>query len=145
METNGSINADEAAAALASVTRSRARVAWGGYPVWYWLGTAACLAALPFALLLPGYWDIPVAVVIMAALVVVARVASRVRGICEGWARGAMTGANVAALYGPPSIVLIADAAAMKSVSWSPIVAAVLVFALFAGTGLALSTRAARR
>jgi len=31
------------------------------------------------------------------------------------------------------------------AVSWAPIAAAVLMFALFAGTGLALSTRAARR
>jgi hypothetical protein len=38
METYGPIDADEASAALASVRHSRTRVAWSGYPAWYWRG-----------------------------------------------------------------------------------------------------------
>jgi hypothetical protein len=51
METHGSISTAEASAALAQVRGSRARVAWSGYPAWYWLASAAGLAALPFTLL----------------------------------------------------------------------------------------------
>jgi len=41
--------------------------------------------------------------------------------------------------------VILGNAVASKFVSWSPIVAAVLVFVLYAGTGLILGARSARR
>jgi hypothetical protein len=71
METYGTVNPDEASAALATARQSRARVAW--------------------------------------------------------------------------AVLIIAGAAGSKFAPWPPIAAAVLVFLLFAGTGLTLSARAARR
>jgi hypothetical protein len=148
METNRSINVDEASAALASVRRSRARVAWGGYPAWYWLATGAGLSAGSVAILLPGWWDVMIAAMVAALLVVVARAAGRARGVCEGWVRSAMTWRDGLVLYGPATVVIFASAVASRFALWSPwtsIVAAVLVFLLFAGAGLTLSARAARR
>jgi hypothetical protein len=148
METNGPIEADEASAALASVRDSRARVAWSGYPAWYWLITGACLGALSFTALLPGWWPLAVSAVLAAVLVRVAYAASRARGVCEGWTRSAMTCRDAVVLYGPAAALILASAAASKVTAWSPwppIAAAALVFILFAGTGLTLSARAARR
>ena len=48
-------------------------------------------------------------------------------------------------LYGPAAVVILASAAGSKFASWPPVVAAVLLFTLFVGTGLTLSARAARR
>ena len=47
--------------------------------------------------------------------------------------------------WSPAAVVILASAAGSKFVSWPPIVAAVLLFTLFVGTGLTLSARAARR
>jgi hypothetical protein len=148
METNGSISADEASAALTSVRRSRRRVAWSGYPVWYWLLTGAGLSAGTVAILLPGWWGLAIAAVVVVGLVRVAYAASRARGVCEGWIRGAMTWRDGVALYGPVTVVIFANAVLSRFVSWwtwSTIVAAVLVFLLFTGTGFMLGARAARR
>jgi hypothetical protein len=145
METNGPIGADEASAALAAVRHSRARVAWGGYPAWYWLTTGAAMGALPYALELPGWWTLAASAVLAVALAAVAHAASRARGVCEGWTRTAMTHRDRLVLNGPPAVLIIAGAAGSKFASWPPIAAAVLVFLLFAGTGLTLSARAARR
>ena len=112
METDEPIGADEAAAALASVRHSRARVAWSGYPAWYWL-------------------------VVMAT-----RAACRARGVCEGWARSAITRRDRAVLYGPATAVIFTSGLTSRTAAWPSAVAAVLVFLLFAGTGLALSARA---
>ena len=145
METFGSVDADEASAALESVRRSRTRVAWSGYPAWYWLTTGACLGAESFVTLLPVWGALPILAVIAVLLVMVTLAASRARGVCEGWIRSAMTLRERAVLYGPAAVVILAGAVASKFAFWSPIVAAVLVFMLFAGTGLTLSARAARR
>ncbi len=146
METHEPVGAHEALAALASVKRSRARVAWSGYPVWYWLATGAVLgAASTFAILLPDWWDLVVPAVAMPLLVIVAYAASRTRGVCEGWMRGAMTPRDVVVLYGPAVVVIFASAVASKFASWLSIVGAVVVFGLFAGTGLTRSARTARR
>jgi hypothetical protein len=56
-----------------------------------------------------------------------------------------MTHREWLALNGPPGVLIIAGAAGSKFAPWPPIAAAVLVFLLFAGTGLTLSARAARR
>jgi hypothetical protein len=45
METHASISPEEASAALAMAWSSRARVAWAGYPAWYWLATGLTLGA----------------------------------------------------------------------------------------------------
>jgi hypothetical protein len=45
----------------------------------------------------------------------------------------------------PSVVVLFAGAVVTRFAWWAPIAAAVLTFVLFAGTGLALSARAARR
>ena len=90
METHSSIDAEEAAAALASVQRSRARVAWSGYPAWYWLTTGACLGALMYVTLLPGWLATVLSAGIAVVLGLVARAACRARGVCEGWIRSAM-------------------------------------------------------
>jgi hypothetical protein len=148
METNGSINAVEASAALAAVRRSRAHVAWSGYPAWYWLATGAGLSVETVAIPLPGWWGLGIVAVVAVGLVTVAHVAGRVRGVCEGWTRSAMTVREGLALYGPAAVVILADAVAQRLgwwSPWSPIVAAILVFGLFAGVGLTLSARAARR
>jgi hypothetical protein len=144
LETNGSIDAEEASAALASVTRSRARVAWSGYPAWYWLATGACLGGLFYAMLLPSWWAGGIITGAGALLVLVIRAAGRTRGVCEGWVCTAMSRRDAVILYGPVAVVILADVVVSRFVSWSSIVAAVLVFVVFAGTGLMLSARAAR-
>jgi hypothetical protein len=144
METNGSIDAGEAAEALASVRHSRYRVAWSGYPAWYWLGTGACLGALTFTMLLPGWWALVTSAGVGGLLVGVTCVARRVRGVCEGWVHGAMTMKESAVLGGPAAALIVLNAVAVKFVSWSTIVAAVLIFVVYAGTGLILGARADR-
>lgn len=145
METYEPIDADEASAALASARYSRARVAWSGYPTWYWPATGAVLGGLSCTFLLPGWpaFAVPVALGVLFAVAV--RAASRARGVREGWACGAMTHRDAVALYGPAALVILAGAAGSKFASWAPAAAAVLVFMLVAGTGLALGARAARR
>jgi len=145
METYGPIDADEASAALAAARHSRARVAWGGYPAWYWLTIGAAMGALPYAIQLSGWWVAAISAVLAAVLIMAAHAASRARGVCEGWTRTAMTHRDRLVLNGPPAVLIIAGAAGSKFASWPPIAAAVLVFLLFAGTGLTLSARAARR
>jgi hypothetical protein len=148
METNGPIDADEASAALAAVRESRARVAWSGYPAWFWLLTGAGLSVETVAILAPGWWDLPIAVVVAATLVMVARAAGRARGVCEGWVRSGMTWREAFVLYGPATVVIFAAAVAARFSLWSPwlsVVAVVLVFVLFTGAGLTLSARVARR
>ena len=80
METNGRVSVDEAAAALAAAKRTRARVAWSGYPAWYWLAMGVGLGAVCYAVLQPGWWALPVAVAAAVTLVLVTRAASRARG-----------------------------------------------------------------
>jgi hypothetical protein len=79
-----------------------------------------------------------------ALLVLVIRAAGRTRGVCEGWVCTAMSRRDAVILYGPVAVVILADVVVSRFVSWSSIVAAVLVFVVFAGTGLMLSARAAR-
>ena len=149
METNGSISTDEATAALASVRQSRIRVAWSGYPAWYWLTMGAGLGALSYAALLPSWWATATSVLIGVLLMGVAHAVSRARGIRETCVRGAMTRRDKLLLGGPAALVVIVSSAAAEIAGWPPlwpsIVAAVLVFILFAGTGLTLTARAARR
>lgn len=145
METNESISPDEASAALAAARHSRARVAWAGYPAWYWLTTGAAMGALPLALRLPGWWVLAASAVFAVVLVTVVRAASRARGVCEGWTRTAMTHREQLILNGPPAVLIIAGAAGSKFASWPPAAAAALIFLLFAGTGLTLSARALRQ
>ena len=144
METNGRISVDEAAAALAAAKRTRARVAWSGYPLWYWLTMGASLGAVCYAVLQPGWWAMPIAVVAAVTLIFVARAASRARGIREGCQRGAMTVRDQVILGGPAALLILAGAVASKFASWPPVVAAAAVFVVYAGTGLTLSARAAR-
>ncbi len=144
METNEPVSPAEAATALAVAKQARARVAWRGYPAWYWLGTGAALGALCYALLQPGWWVLPVALLTAAALVIVARAGSRARGVRERCQRSAMTLRDQLVLGGPAALLILAGAAASKFASWLPAVVAVLVFVVFAGTGLTLSARAAR-
>jgi hypothetical protein len=146
METYEPIGADEAAAALASVQDSRARVAFAGYPPWYWLATGAGLGAMSYAVMMPSGWSVAALAAIGVVLIAVARAACRARGICEGWV-GAMTLRGMLTLYVPVAVTILASAAASKVTAWSPWPAAagaVVVFLLFAGTGLALTARAAR-
>jgi len=149
METHGSIDAEEAAAALASVRESRARVAWSGYPAWYWITTGTALGALTYMTLVPGWPATVLSAGIAVVLVLVTRAACRARGVCVGWTPSAMSRREAAILYGPAALVILASAAAVRFAAWSSpwpsIVAAVLVGALFAGTGLTLSARADRR
>jgi hypothetical protein len=128
--------------------RSRARVAWGGYPAWYWLTTGAGLSVGTLAVLLPDWWGLAIAAVVMVVLVVVAHAASQARGVCEGWTRSAMTRQGAVVLYGPATVVILMSGVAARFawwLPWWPIAAAALVLLLFAGTGLALSARTARR
>jgi hypothetical protein len=146
METYGPIGADEAAAALASVQDSRARVAYAGYPAWYWLATGAGLGAMSYAVMMPSGWSVAVLAAVGVVLIAVARAACRARGICEGWV-GAMTLQGMIILYVPAAVVILVSAAASKVAAWSPWPAAagaLVVFLLFAGTGLALTARADR-
>lgn len=144
METNGRISADEAAAALAAARRTRSRVAWSGYPAWYWLASGAGLGAVCYAVLQPGWWVVPIAVVYAVTSVLGARAASRARGVREGCQRGAMTVRDQLVLGGPAALLILAGAVASKFAAWTPAVAAMAVFVVFAGTGLILSARAAR-
>jgi uncharacterized membrane protein YjjP (DUF1212 family) len=144
METNGQISVDEASAALAAAQRTRARVAWSGYPAWYWLTTGAGMGAVCYAVLQPGWWVLPLAAVAGLTLIILARAASRARGIREGCQRSSMTFRDQVVLGGPAALLILAGAAASKFVSWLPAVAAVLVFVVYAGTGLMLSARASR-
>ncbi len=144
METYDPISREEASAALAETRRSRFRAAWSGYPAWYWLITGACLGAGSYAVWLPTGWDVGVCVVIAATLVAVARVAGRVRGVCVGWLRIGMSPQDSALLYGPAVVLILANSVVGRFVPWWPIAGAVLVFALFAGTGLMFGARAAR-
>jgi hypothetical protein len=145
METHGSISAAEASAALTSARRSRERVAWTGYPAWYWLVAGAALAVLPFVTSMPDWLGFTTAGVVGIATSVLGVAVNRARGVCEGWVRGAMRSREVAVLYGPAVAVALGGAMGAKVGWWWPILAAVLAFTLFAGTGLALSARAARR
>lgn len=144
METNETATPDEASEALASAKRSRARLAWSGYPAWYWLITGASLGAYCYAMSLPTGWDVAAAIATALLLVIVARAAGRARGVCEGWVNTAMTMRDKAVLYGPAALVVITNAAVSKLAWWSSIVASVLVFTVFAGTGLLLGARAVR-
>jgi hypothetical protein len=146
METYEPIGAEEAAAALASVQDSRARVAYSGYPAWYWLATGAGLGAMSYAVMMPSGWSVAVLAAVGFVLVAVARAACRARGICEGWV-GAMTLRGMTTLYVPVAVVILVSAAASKVTAWSPWPAAAgaaMVFLLFAGRGLALTARADR-
>ena len=143
METYGRVSPQEAAAALETAQRSRARVAWSGYPWWYWVATGAGLGAMAYAVTLPGWWVLAFAAVVAPVLYAVARAACRARGVCEGWT-GAMTPRDTAVLYGPEILLMLAGAPVSKHVWWSSIAVAVLVSAVFAGTGLARGARAAR-
>lgn len=148
METNGSISADEASAALASARSTRARATWGGYPAWYWLATGAGLAMATLAVLLPDWAYLALSAVVAVSLVYVVRAAGRARGVCEGWMRRGMTRPEALVLYGPAIVVILANGFVARYgtwLPWAPIVAAVLVFALFVGAGLTLTARAARQ
>jgi hypothetical protein len=144
METNGRISAQEASAALDAARRTRSRVAWSGYPAWYWLATGAGMGAVCYAVLRPGWWVVPIAVVFAVTSVLGARAASRARGVREGCQRGAMTVRDQLVLGGPAALLILAGAVASKFAAWTPAVAATAVFVVFAGTGLTLSARAAR-
>lgn len=144
METNGPVSAGEASAALAAAKQARARVAWSGYPAWYWLASGAGMAALCYAALLPSWWVLAIAPGAGAALVIVARAANRVRGVRERCQRGAMTWRDRVILAGPAALVMLAGAAASKFAPWPPAATGVLVGMMFAGTGLILSARAGR-
>lgn len=138
------ISREEAAAALASTRQSRIRVAWRGYPAWYWLITGAGLGGASYAVRLSGWrgWAIPAAIIVV--LVAAVWAAGRARGVCEGWTSSAMTPRETAVLYGPATLIIIAVSAWSKPSSWASITAAVVIFAVFAGTGLILGARAGR-
>ncbi len=144
METNERISPDEAAAALAEARRSRARVAWSGYPWWYWVATGAGMGAASFAIDQHGWLGYAIPLAAAATLIFVARAACRARGVCTGWVHGPMTARDGALLYGPAALLIIASAEGSKFASWPPAVGAVLVFVVFAVTGLAQGARAAR-
>jgi hypothetical protein len=145
METQGPVSAGAASVALASVKRSRERLAWAGYPRWYWLSAAAAWAVLPLAMLLPVWAGLACVGVVAVVVLRLTVAAGRARGVCEGWTRSAMRWPEVTVLYGPSTAVMLASAFVPRSAWWLAIVGAVLVFVLFAGTALALSARAARR
>ena len=114
METYGRVSPQEAAEALETAQRSRARVTWSGYPWWYWVATGAGLGAMAYAVALPGWWVLAFAAVVAPALYAVARVACRARGVCEGW-RGAMTPRETAVLYGPEILLMLANAPVLST------------------------------
>lgn len=146
METYEPIGAAEAAAALASVRDSRARVAFAGYPAWYWLTTGAGLGTMSYGVMMSRWWSVAILAAAGLVLIASARAACRARGICEGWT-GVRTLRGTVALYFPAAVVILGSAAAAKVTAWSPwpaTVGAVVVFLLFAGTGLALTARADR-
>lgn len=145
METNGPIDASEASAALAAMRSDRSRLVWGGYPTWYWLTAGANAAALFYMIQMPGNWAIGITMTLGALLLFVTYAAGRVRGVCEGWVNKARTRSQTLVLWGPLGVVMLVNAVVAKFVPWSSIVAAVLEFVVFAGTGILLSARAARR
>lgn len=145
MDTYERVSPDEAAAALAAAESSRAQVAWSGYPWWYWVGTGAGLGVATYMVGLSGsWWNLPILGVTLVLVILVAYAASKARGVCEGWLGSAMTRREVSVLYGPATLLILASAEASKYASWPPIAAAVSVFVLFVGTGLAMGARAAR-
>ena len=143
METYGRISPQEAAEALESVQRSQTRVAWSGYPWWYWVATGAGLGAVTYAIALPRWWALVLVAVVAPALYFVARAACRARGVCEGWT-SAMPRRDIGVLYGPAVVLMLTNGVVSKYAGWSSIATAVLVFALFAATGLVRGARAAR-
>jgi hypothetical protein len=145
METHGPMSAAEASAALASVERSRMRVAWSGYPRWYWLATAAGMAVLPVATLLPAWLGVTVVALVAFGLFRLIVAVGRLRGVCEGWTGSAMRWWEVTVLYGPAVVVMNVGAFMSPVAWWLAVVAAALVFVLFAGTAFTFSARAARR
>lgn len=145
METHEPISPAEASAALATVRGSRTRVAWAGYPWWYWVGTGAVLSVLPFAALMADWVGLLFTAAAMVFGVSLALAANRVRGVCEGWTRGAMRWQEVTLLYGPAVIVWLAGALLAGVGWWVSALSSVVGFALFAGTGLTMSARAARQ
>src|SRR5687768_4166026 len=124
METHGPIGAAEASAALASVKRSRTRVAWTGYPAWYWLTTAIGLATLPLTTLLPLWLGMTGVAVVTVLLTRLTFAVSRNRGVCEYWTRSAMRWQEMVLLYGPAVVVLVAGALMSKFAWWPPVAAA---------------------
>jgi hypothetical protein len=144
METHEPVSADEAMVALAAARSSRAQVAWANWPMWYWFATGAGLGAATAGILLPDGWDLAMGGAVVVLLFAVGRAASRARGICEGCVSSAMTLRETFVLYGPATLIAVGSAFAAKAVWWAPIVFAVLVFAVFAGTGLVLGGRATR-
>lgn len=144
METNGTVDVAEASAALTMVADSRARVAWRGYPTWYWPVTGANLGALASVFLLPDGWDMAATVAIAVLQVVVARIAGRARGVCEGCVHNALSLRDNILLYGPAALLMILGAIASKFLSLSPVVTSVLVFALISTIGLIRGGRAGR-
>jgi len=111
------------------------------------VSTGACLGALSYAMRLPGWQALAVSALLGGLLIIVDHAASRARGVCEGWIRTARTHRDGIVLGGPAAVVMLTGAAAAKLAPgpWLPAVTAVLVSALFAGTGLTLSARAARQ
>jgi hypothetical protein len=145
METQEPVSVSEASEALASVKQSRARLAWAGYPAWYWWSAAAAWAVLPPAMLLPVWAGLACVAVVAVAVLRLTVAAGRARGVCEGWTRSAMRWPEVTVLYGPATAARTRSPASPRSAWWLAIAGAVLVFVLFAGAALALSARAARR
>lgn len=145
METYEPTSPAQAAQALAAAESSRARVAWSGYPAWYWIATGAGLGAMTYAMALPGWWVAAAAIVIGPSLFFITRAACRARGVCEGYFRSAMTRRDTAILYGPAIMLMLGSAVTTKYATWSSVIAAALVCAIFAGTGLVRSACAARR
>ena len=143
METNGPVSAAEASAALASVERSRTRVAWAGYPRWYWFAAGAGIGLLPLSGVLPTWLGVSAFVTALAVLLWLVHFASRIRGVSEYPLRGVMRWRELLLLYGPTNLVLYAGSFMEKFLWWAPIASAVLIFVLFSGTGLWLSARAA--
>jgi hypothetical protein len=68
-----------------------------------------------------------------------------VAGIRDNVRRSAMRWWEVTALYGPATGGLLVGGFVSRSTWWSLVATSLLVFVLFAGTGLTLSARAARR
>lgn len=145
METYESVTRDEATAALASVRDSRRRMAWRGYPAWYWPATGAAFGALAYTASLSGWLAAATTIPVAAALIIITLAAGRARGVCEGWAGGAARQRERIVLYGPAALVFLAGTAASRYSSWPPAATAALLFTLFAATGLSLTARAARQ
>jgi hypothetical protein len=67
-----------------------------------------------YTTLLPGWLATVASALVAVGLVVVARAACRVRGVCEGWTRSAMARREAVVLYGPVALVILASAAAAR-------------------------------